>query len=243
MMLQVLAGFDPQDPASQDVLEEDYLAHIGNGVKGWRVALAVGEYIDASDPDVLAGVQAAAQVFKSLGAQLENVDLSWIADLSRANNRMTQADAAAYHRERLAAHPDWFGSDVLQRLQAGAALPSSEYVLARRMQAEGRRRFEMFFTKYDLLLLPTIPIPAPPIEGIGTLEAVRQFNRFTAPFNLTGHPSLSIPCGFTGIGLPVGLQIVAKHWGEAIVLQAGYSFQHATDWHLRQPDLVKTHGG
>ncbi len=242
IMLQVLAGFDPHDPASLDVPVDDYLVHLEDGVKGWRVALAVGEYSESSDPEVWAGVQDAAKVFKVLGARVEKVDLSWIAYLAQANTRITQADAAAFHRERLAAHPDWFGADVLQRLQTGAALTSSEYALARRMQVEGRRCFEMFFAKYNLLLLPTTPIPAPPIAGTGALEAARLLTRFTAPFNLTGLPALSVPCGWVG-GLPFGVQMVAPHWGEAKVLQAGHSFEQATDWHLRRSDLVKTQRG
>ena len=242
MMLQVLAGFDPHDPASTDVPVDDYLVHLEDGIKGWRVALAVGEYIEVSDPQVLAGVYSAAQVFKKLGAQVEKVDLSWLADLAQANTSMTQADAAAFHRHRLAEHPDWFGADVLQRLQTGAGLTPSEYALARRMQAEGRRSFEMFFTKYDLLLLPTTPIPAPPIAGIDALEAARQLTCFTAPFNLIGLPALSVPCGWVG-GLPFGVQMVARHWGEAKALQAGHSFEQASYWHLRRPVLVKTQRG
>ena len=234
IMLQVLAGFDPHDPASADVPVDDYLVHLEAGVKGCRVALAVGEYIDASDSEVLAGVRSAVQVFKELGAQVENVELSWIADLAQANTRMTQADAATFHHQRLAEHPDWFGADVLQRLQAGALLTSSDYVLARRVQAEGRRSFEMFFTKYDLLLLPTTPIPAPPIAAIAALEAARQLTRFTAPFNLTGLPALSVPCGLVA-GLPFGLQILAPQWGEARVLQAGYAFKKAADWQEKHP--------
>jgi aspartyl-tRNA(Asn)/glutamyl-tRNA(Gln) amidotransferase subunit A len=236
LMLQVLVGFDPHDPASLNVLVDDYIAHIEDGVKGWRVALAVGEVVEASDPEVWAGVQAAALVLKGLGAHVEKVDLSWIADLAQANTRMTQADAAAYHHQRMTEHPDWFGADVLERLQIGAALTSNEYSLARRMQAEGRRSFEMFFKKYDLLLLPTTPIPAPPIEGTGSLEAARQLTSFTAPFNLTGLPALSVPCGWVA-GLPFGVQMVAPHWGEANVLQAGYAFEQATDWHNQHPSL------
>jgi aspartyl-tRNA(Asn)/glutamyl-tRNA(Gln) amidotransferase subunit A len=243
VLLQVLAGFDPHDPAAADVPVDDYLVNLLDGVKGWTVALGVGEYLEASDPEVLAAVDAAAQVFKDLGAHVEKVDLSWIADLAQANTRMTQVDAAAFHRERLATHPDWFGADVLQRLQTGAALTSSEYSLARRTQAEGRRRFEMFFLKYDLLIMPTTPIPAPPIEGTGAIEAARQLTRFTSPFNLTGLPALSVPCGFTGNGLPLGLQIISKHWREAKILQAGHAFEQATVWHLRRPDLVKIQRG
>ena len=120
ILLQVMAGYDPHDPASADVPVDDYLTQLDAGVKDWRVALAVGDYIEACDPEVWAGVQSAYRSFKDLGAVVENVDLSWIADLAQANTRMTQADGAAFHRERLATHPDWFGADVLQRLQAGA---------------------------------------------------------------------------------------------------------------------------
>jgi aspartyl-tRNA(Asn)/glutamyl-tRNA(Gln) amidotransferase subunit A len=236
VMLQVLAGFDPHDPASADVPVDDYLINLDKGVAGWRVALAVGDYIDASDPQVLAGVQAVAGNFRDLGAQVEKVDLSWIADLAQANTRITQADGAAFHHLRLLEHPDWFGPDVLQRLQTGAALSSTDYVLARRSQAEGRRTFEMFFSKYDLLLLPTTPIPAPPIEGIGAIESARQLTRFTSPFNLTGLPALSVPCGFVD-GLPFGVQMVSRHWGEARILQAGSTFEHVTGWHKEHPAL------
>jgi aspartyl-tRNA(Asn)/glutamyl-tRNA(Gln) amidotransferase subunit A len=237
LMLSVLAGFDPHDPASMDIPVDDYLVHLEQGVKGWRVALGVGEYIQASEAEVLAAVDEAAHVFKNLGANVEKVEMNWMAEAALANGQMTQADGAAFHRDRLAAHPDRFGADVLQRLQTGAALTSSEYSLARRMQSETRRRFEMFFEKYDLLLLPTTPIPAPPIEGTTAIEAARLLTRFTAPFNLIGLPALSVPCGFTGGGLPLGLQIVSRHWGEARVLQAGHAFERATEWHMRRPTL------
>ena len=237
ILLQVLAGFDPHDPASVDVPVDDYLVHLEDGVKGWRAALAVGEYVESSDPEVMAGLQASAQIFAELGTQVEKEDLSWLAGLALANSCMTQADAAAFHRERLAAHPDWFGSDVRQRLEAGAAITSSEYALARGTQSEGRRRLEMFFTKYDLLILPTTPILAPPIEGTGAIEAAQQLTRFTAPFNLTGLPALSVPAGFASTGLPVGLQIVSNHWGETKLLRAGHTFEQATGWQNRYPAL------
>jgi len=236
MMLSVMAGFDPHDPASANTPVDDYLARIENGVRGWMVALAVGEYIETSETGVVAALDGAAQVFKDLGAQVEKVDMSWLAELALANGQMTQADAAAFHRERLREHPDRFGADVLERLRNGAAMSSSDYALSRRKQVEGRRRFEMFFDKFDILLLPTTPVPAPLIEDTGAIRAARQLTSFTSPFNLTGLPVLSLPCAFEK-GLPLGLQIVSKHWAETKVLQAGNAFEQATEWHKLHPNV------
>ena len=237
LMLSVMAGYDLQDPASINVPVEDYRLHLEGGVAGWRVALGLGDYVEAADTEVLMAVNQVAQVFLDLGAHVEKVDLSWLEQLALANSRMTQADGAAFHRERLTNSPDLFGSDVLQRLQTGAALSSSDYALARRTQAEGRRSFELFFKEFDLLLLPTTPIPAPLIEATAAIQAARQLTRLTSPFNLTGLPALSVPCGFTKAGLPVGLQIISKHWGEANILRAGYAYEQATGWWRHPPNI------
>jgi aspartyl-tRNA(Asn)/glutamyl-tRNA(Gln) amidotransferase subunit A len=225
LLLQVIAGYDALDPACADVPVDDYLAHLEEGVAGWRIALAGGGYFDETDAEVGAAVQSAARAFASLGARVEQVELSWMREAALANGVMVQADAAAYHRERLAQHPDWFGADVRQRLQAGAACASTDYALARRTQAETRRKFENLFADYDILLTPTTPIPAPLIEGTDAIEQARRLTRFTAPFNLTGLPALSLPCGVTSAGLPVGLQIVSGAWQEAKVLRAGRAYE------------------
>jgi aspartyl-tRNA(Asn)/glutamyl-tRNA(Gln) amidotransferase subunit A len=235
LMLSVMAGYDPHDPASINIPVEDYQLRIEGGVDGWRVALAQGDYVEAADAEVLKAVNQAAQVFLDLGAHVEKVDLSWLEQLALANSQMTQADGAAFHRERLAKHPDLFGTDVLQRLKSGASLSSSDYALARRTQAEGRRRFESFFGEYDLLLLPTTPVPAPLIDDTGAIQAARQLTRLTSPFNLTGLPALTVPCGFTRAGLPVGLQIISKHWAEANVLRAGHAYEQAAGWWRHHP--------
>ena len=238
LLLQVLAGYDTHDPASADVAVDDYLTGLEQGVRGFRIAVAAGEYVQACDPQVLAAISEAAQVFRDLGARVEKQDLSWLADLAKANSLMTQADAAAVHRQRLAEHPDWFGEDVRQRLQTGAAFTSTEYALARRTQTEGRRRFEAFFEKYDLLVLPTVPVTAPPIEGSQALEAARQLTRFTSSFNLTGLPALSLPCGLAPDGMPIGLQLAAGPWQEARLLRAAHAFEKNSTWHSETPPLA-----
>lgn len=238
LLLQVLAGYDPEDPSSADVPVDDYLQKIEIGVQGQKIAFAIGEYIETSDPEVLEAVREAARVFETLGAKVEEVEISWLREAALANGQVTQADGAAYHRTRLEEHPEIFGEDVRGRLEAGRDLPSGDYILARRKQVEIRRWCEVFFDQYDAILLPSTPIPALPFDGIGnSASQAPALTRFTAPFNLSGLPAISVPCGFTKEGLPIGLQIVSGPWQESKVLQAGYALESATDWHKQKPDL------
>jgi aspartyl-tRNA(Asn)/glutamyl-tRNA(Gln) amidotransferase subunit A len=138
---------------------------------------------------------------------------------------MTPSDAAAFHHQRLAENPQGFGQDVLKRLQSGAAHTSMEYSLARRMQTILRCQFNEFFNEFDLLLTPTTPITAPMRGSADAVERARLLTRFTAPFNLTGLPALSVPCGWSSEKLPIGLQIIGKAWAEAKVLLAGRLFE------------------
>jgi len=238
LLLQIMAGYDEKDPVSVDVSVDDYSKNIEAGVKGWRIALAVGDFVEVSDTEVLSAVRVAAKYFEYLGAKVEEVDTTWLYEAAVANGRMTQADGATYHRERLETNPELFGADVRQRLESGRDLSSGDYVLARRKQVEARRRSELFFRQYDALLLPSTPITALPINDIeNSASQAPSLTRFTAPFNLTGLPALSIPCGFSKAGLPIGLQIVSGHWQEAKVLRAGYAFEQSTEWHKHRIDL------
>ena len=239
LLLQVMGGYDELDPTSKKTLPGDYYSHLRDGMKDRKIAFAVGSYIDKADPQVLEAVRKAAQVLEEQGAFLTKVNVDFLREAALANALMTQADGAAFHRERLQEHPDWFGADVRQRLETGAAVTSTEYILARRTQTETKRRLELLFDEYDVLLLPTTPIPAPVLEGENALERARQLTRFTAPFNLTGLPALSVPCGFTKEGLPIGLQIISRAWNEAGVLRSGYAFQQATEWHTKKPEIAK----
>jgi aspartyl-tRNA(Asn)/glutamyl-tRNA(Gln) amidotransferase subunit A len=238
LMLQVMSGYDVLDPACVKTLPGDYYSHLRDGMSGRKIALAVGSYIDASDAEILEAIRKASQILEEQGVIITEVNINFLKEAALANGIMTQADGAAFHRERLKEHPDWFGPDVRQRLETGAACTSSQYALARRTQTEVKRRCELLFDEYDALLLPTTPIPAPVLEGENAIERARQLTRFTAPFNLTGLPALSVPCGFTNEGLPIGLQIVSRAWNEAGVLRAGYAFQEATEWHKMKPAIA-----
>ena len=238
LLLQAIAGYDPQDPASQAVPVPDYLEEITSGIAGWRIALAVDEFFSRAEPEVLAAVREAAQVMETLGASVSEASPPEAHAAAAANGLMTTSDGAAFHRERLAENPGGFGEDVLRRLQAGSAYTSTEYILARRTQSLARRRFERFFEDYDILLCPATPIPAPLIEGPDAVEQAARLTRFTAPFNLTGLPAIALPCGFTSEGLPIGLEMVAKPWSEGALLRAAYTYEQATSWHNRRPQAI-----
>jgi len=240
LILQIIAGYDAQDPASVNMLLGDYLNHLEDKIKGKKFALAVGSYIENSHTEVITAVNEASRVFTSLGAKIEKVEMDFLHQAVLANALMTQADGAAYHRERLMEHPDWFGTDVRKRLEMGYSSTSIEYSLARRTQAEIKSHFVKFFEQYDFLLLPTTPIPAPLIEGNDAVEQARRLTRFTAPFNLTGLPAISIPCGISKEGLPMGLQIVSKAWNETRILRAAYAYEHQTNWGMRRPPVIQS---
>jgi len=236
-LLQQIAGYDPADPYSIDRPVDDYLSHIQQGVRGWRVALADDDYIQQADGEILGIVQQAAREFEKLGAKVIKTSLPEMGMAASNNSLMVVSDAAVLYAERFRSHPEAFGEDIQQRLAGGLKVSLEEYVHAREQQVIIRRRFERFFTDYDILLTPTTLVPAPLIEGPSALEQARVLTRFTAPFNLTGLPAMSMPCGFTKTGLPVGLQIISAPWREAAILQAGYSYETATEWYRVRPSL------
>lgn len=229
LLLQAIAGYDALDPYSLNKPVDDYLSGLEGGVRGWRAAVAQGEFFEGADQPVLDMVESAASIFAGLGAQVEQVDIPEIRQMAQANGLMVTSDAAAFHRQRLQENPQGFGADVLKRLQSGASFTSTEYILARRTQTTARRQFEQFFGHYDILLLASTPMAAPRIGSTSAVERARQLTRFTAPFNLTGLPAISVPAGFTqgegGKPMPLGLQIVAGPWDEARLLRAAYAFE------------------
>ena len=238
LLLQAIAGYDSDDPYSARIDTDDYMLHIQDGVAGCRIGVGVGEFFTArTAPDVLEAVLQAADVFEDLGAIVTEVDFPGARDAAQANGLMTTSDAAVYHQQRILHQPDEFGADVLSRLQQGAAYSSSEYILARRTQSLLRHRFAAFFDQFDLFLTPATPITAPPIEGPDAVAQAPVLTRFTAPFNLTGLPAISLPCGFSAQNLPIGLQLVGAPWMEAKLLRAGYAFEQATSFHKTHPTL------
>ena len=239
IMLQVMGGYDSGDPSSFKTLPGDFSSHMRDSIRDRKVGFAVGHFVgEVTDPEIISAVRKAADVFADQGAIVTEIETEFLREAALANSVMAQADGAAFHRERLEEHPDWFGADVRQRLETGAGFSSGEYALARRTQLEVRRRCDLLFEEYDALILPTTPITAPVLKGENAVERARLLTRLTAPFNLTGLPAMSLPCGFNSEGLPIGLQIVSRAWNESGVLRMGYAYQASTEWHKMRPGIA-----
>ncbi|MBN1668701.1 MAG: Asp-tRNA(Asn)/Glu-tRNA(Gln) amidotransferase subunit GatA [Anaerolineales bacterium] len=238
LLLNAIAGYDPQDPYSRPQAEEDFLTQLEAGVAGWRIALAGGEYFERAEPEIVAAVRVAATQFEQLGGQVERLELPAARQAGRANGLITTTEAATRYQEALLMQPEIFGADVLQRLRQGQATSAADYGRARQEQVALRQQFVELFQRYDLLLTPTTAIAAPLRGSEDAVRRARELLRDTSPFNLTGLPALSLPCGFTTEGLPIGLQIVAPHWAEARLLRAAYAYEQNTPWHQRWPEML-----
>ena len=234
LALSAIAGHDPLDPSSSDTPSEDYGAGIEDGAKDVRVIIPTNHFFDDIDPEVDAAVREAARVLISLGASVAELTLPR-ADLISAQRAILLTDAAAYHREHLRERAADIGADVLTRLRTGQTFTGTEYALARRDQSELRREWFGILHEHDVILSPTTPIAAPAREGQDAVAAAQRLTANTAPFNLTGLPAISIPCGFTQSGLPIGLQLAAGPWRERLLLRVARAYEHVTPWHERLP--------
>lgn len=225
--LAAIAGHDPADPGSVDHPVDDYLADLERGLGefgGIRVGL-VPYFLERADPVVASAVREAAAVLGAAGAIVNEVALPRTEALRATQRTIIGTDAAAFHRERIAAHRAGYGADVAERIDAGMAVTGPEYAFARRTRDELIRAFDGVFDRVDLLALPATPSVAPLREGADAVAAAARLTGLTSPFNLTGLPAISIPCGRDGDGLPIGLQLVSRRWGEALLLRAARAYE------------------
>ena len=233
LMLNVLAGHDQEDHYSVDRPAEDFTRHLRRGLHGGGIGLPRSFYFDHVDKEVGARVLEAVEVFRSLGARVREVEIPNLIDTLHAHRLILGAEAYAVHEESLENEPETFDEEVGERLMDGARPRAYRYAKARRRGVLATDEFDHALHGVDALLTPTIPITATDIGqrevSIGDYEeSVRSaLTRFTGPTNLTGHPSLSIPCGTTATGLPVGLQLIGRHFDEATLYRFGHAYEEA----------------
>ncbi len=228
LLLQAMAGHDPQESTSIDAPAPDYYAGLGARTSTLRLGLPRAPFFEALDPEVEAAVNQAIEVLRRLTAGVREVAVPPSQPIP-----IVFAEAHAYHAAHLAKHASLYHPRIRRQLESGAQVPTSVYIQARLDLDRVRREVAGVFSQVDLLVTPTAPRPAPPHDLTRDPDLILLRNTF--PFNAYGLPVISVPCGFTAAGLPVGIQIAGPRLGETRVLALAHAFQRSTDWHLRHP--------
>jgi aspartyl-tRNA(Asn)/glutamyl-tRNA(Gln) amidotransferase subunit A len=238
LVLQAIAGPDPDDPTTEDVPVPDYVAALSGEVRGLRVGVPDKDVLSGLDKDVETSFRAALKTLEGLGTSLVEVEIPRLQQAAAIWLAIAGPEAAAFHRRNLEERPDDFSEQVRLRLQLGLQLRAVDYLGGLESQRQLRAEVEEQYAKIDVLVTPTTAFTATRIEDeLAASGREVHLHHFTCPFNLTGQPAISLPCGFDGQGLPVGLQIVGRRFDEETVLRVAHAYEQATDWHLRRPPL------
>lgn len=242
-LLQVVAGYDPRDARSSKEPVPDYVASLSKEVTGLRVGV-VREFADVpTDPEVRQAVDAALKVLEQLGTTV--VEVSWpMHAYSYAISSAIQAvDTSTELRELVAEQGQHIEPSIRARIRAGLFIPSDRYLRAQKARAIFNRECNDLLQQVDVLVGPTVPVPAPrmdqeeiSVEGV-TMPTVLTIIQYTRAGNLNGLPAVSVPCGFTASGLPVGLQLTGRAFDEETVLRVAHAYEQATPWHTKRPPL------
>jgi aspartyl-tRNA(Asn)/glutamyl-tRNA(Gln) amidotransferase subunit A len=243
LLLGLMAGADPSDPTAVGGDVPDYMAATGGSLKGLTVGLPTAFYVDDLDTDTARILDETVATLKREGAKVVAVELPEQRQLTAACQFVLAVEAAAFHKRWMIERPQDYGAQVLMRLQNGLAMPAVSYLEAMRWRGPALAAHLAATAGADVVLAPVAPAAAPTIaeSDVGNspdAEAmIQRLTRFTRPVNYLGLPSLAIPAGFTAAGLPIGMQLIGRPFGEATLLRAGAAFQRATDFHARCPAM------
>jgi aspartyl-tRNA(Asn)/glutamyl-tRNA(Gln) amidotransferase subunit A len=239
LLLAVIAGHDPQDPASADEPVDDYLAAIDQGVRGLRIGALRHFYTDdcAADPEQSAAIEDALAIWRDAGAVIDDVRLPPLETWNAPTRVIIAAEAFAVHERWLRERPGDYGARGRERLLQGALLRAADYIQAQRQRSQLTRLMAEAMRGFDALVTVSSHDPAPRIDDDTALAHAYE-RQARMPFNLTGYPALVIPAGFTRAQhLPLSVQIVGHPFEEAAVYRIAQAYEAATHWVDRHPPL------
>ena len=243
IVMNAIAGYDSRDASSANRPDEDFTRLLGQDISGMRVGLPQDYFYDVIDDEVRIAVQQAARILEELGAHVEECSIPALNDSISISGTILLTEAAEIHLDNLRERADDFGVDVRGRLEEGAMTPAVSYIAAQRGRAEFNRKIAEAMKTYDILLAPTTAIGAPRIgDSVVDVGGVSEAKlaimpRLTRPHNICGIPTVSVPCGFTSEGLPIGMQLAVRAFEDAVALQVAYAYEQATEWHTRRPAI------
>lgn len=244
VMLQVIAGHDPLDEASARVPVPDYTSGLSRGAAGVRIGVVPDYFFTHLQPAVREAVRGAIATLVDNGAREVEVAIENIHGNISAQLTVESTEPSTYHQRWLRTRPQDYGEDVRTQLEIGELLLATHYLQAQRYRTLLRHEFMRAFEEVDVFICPTLPFVATPV-GATTVEIeegqeedmLSAIMQYTGVPSLTGLPSMSVPCGFSPDGLPIGMQIIGRPFDEATIFRVGQAYQEMTDWHRRQPNL------
>lgn len=244
MILQAVAGRDENDPTTARDDVPDYVAGLEGGVEGLRIGVPVNHLYPDVDSELRPALEAALSALRGLGCELVDIKMPDPDRMYALTEVIHKCEAAALHDEWIRTRPRDYAISVRARLEAGYFLPATRYIQAQRLRPRVLSEFdEAVFARADVLFTPVTSIPVPRIADVAITRSgdapriVETMTRCTRWVNYLGLPALSVPCGFTENGLPVGFQLVGRPFDESLLLRLTESYQSETDWHARSPPL------
>jgi aspartyl-tRNA(Asn)/glutamyl-tRNA(Gln) amidotransferase subunit A len=250
LVMSVIAGRDERDRVSSRRPVPNYRAALTGNVRGIRIGL-ITELVRGADtsPEVRSAVEAAGDVLRRFGAVVEDVSLPLLPMAGAVFMALADSEGSGLHRRWLVSRPGDYDQATRRRLLTASLLPASVYHQAQRARALIREQILDACERHDVLMSPTAPTAAPPIAAgaaaiVSRAEVAGRFftrRSYASPYSLAGTPALSVPCGFTSSGLPIGLQLAGRPFDESTLFRVGHAYEQATDWHRRRP--LQSSGG
>jgi amidase len=241
LMLGVLAGADPKDPTALQAPVPDYSAGNKDNLSGLRIGWDAAYALNDVEPEVAQAVKQTLAVLEKLGAQIVPIAMPEVGDLVENWVPHCGIEAAVAHTNTYPSRRAEYGSMLAGLLDIGNKLTATDYQRILLQRATHTGQLNAVLMQVDLILMPAMPFAAPSTERIANLRKEpgyrRLMSRFTAPTDMSGHPTLTFPAGETASGLPVAAQLVSGHLNEGLLVRAGSAFQNATQWHLRRPPI------
>jgi aspartyl-tRNA(Asn)/glutamyl-tRNA(Gln) amidotransferase subunit A len=240
-LFAVIAGFDRKDPLSEARPVEEIFGRLSDGIGGLRIGRPTNHYFTGLDEDVADALERAIDTLRGLGAQIVDIEVPGAESIHAFATTMIASDAHQLHAERIELGGSRWADQTLERIRLAARFTGVDYARAMRERERWCRMLDGLFQQVDLLVSPTSATVAPLIDDERSLfEATRAVTQNTYAGAFGRLPGLSLPCGLSRAGLPIGLQLEAARWNDALLLQAGWAYQSVTDWHLRRPPLPRT---
>ena len=242
LLLEAMAGHDPRDAQTGLVPVPDYLKEMKRGLDGIRLALIKDYSLSGLHSDVALAMEQAITGLRQAGATVVELPVPELEPAISALLTVDIAEPAAYHAEWLRSQGEAYGADVRALLRVGELYLATHYIQAQRYRTLIAEHFANVLARTDAIITPTVPFTVPQIgqaevemptgEKVDVITAVMKYNALSP---LAGLPALSVPCGFSQDGMPIGMQIIGRAFCEATVFNIGHGFQEITDWHTKAP--------